>query len=733
MRFSLTHKTCSYLMVLAAFAAVVLSNALEPWVALAALVGLLTSWFAEPPRFAVGRYTTAWNIAALLVLVYLVVRIVQGSEVIIAGVGFLLFVLINKLFNRRSSKDYQQAYVVSFLLMIATTTLNTGLSYAVCFVLYTIFGTWSLVLLHLRREMEQNYLLQHTAEGERSEKVEVERILSSRRIIGPGFLAGTSVLSLGMLIGAVLIFTLFPRIGFGLFSGPKRRGIAMVGFSDEVKLGHHGRLRDNRQVVMRVRFGTAEQRVAPPAGLRWRGKAFDRYEAGAWRHSDDLVGRSAVVTPNAGLYVLNDAPGIPASSTPQQIVAQTLRQEIYLEPLETSVIFAADRPVAVRLPALELGQKRPFVPRRGPLGEIRATARKASGVHYIAYSKPVQIAPARLRAAEPLPAAERARYLQLPANLPARVRALAQRVTAGRRTIYDKARAVEAYLQRNYAYTVELTHERRRDPVDEFLFETRRGHCEYFASALAILLRAAGVHARHVNGFVGGRWNDYGRFLAVAQRDAHAWTEVFFPQVGWVAFDATPARGRPSPPAGGVFDGLEEFVDALRMRWFSYVVEYDLSRQIELVERARNALRGRSSASQRDTLRDWARQRRWYLVASGLIIVLALVGRALWRRWQRRRGATYGAGISSRGSGPHPAARSYLRMLRLLEREGLVKSTEQTPAEFARQLADTGHREAALVDQITAAYYAQRFGARSASPPDLSELTGQLKQRLLRS
>lgn len=733
MRFSQTHKLCSYLMVLSSVAAVVLSGGLTPWTSAAVLAGIVFSWFAEPPRYQVSRYTTGWNIAALSVLAYLIVRVVQGGGVIIGGVSFLLFVLVNKLFNRRTSKDYQQAYVISFLLLVATTTLNTGLSYAVCFALYLLFATWSLVLLHLRREMEQNYLLKHSTEGRPSEKVELERILRSRRIVGPRFLFGTSFLSLGMLLGAALIFMLFPRIGFGLFAGPKRSGLAMVGFSDQVRLGHHGRIRNNQQVVMRVRFGEAARRLPPPLLLRWRGSAFDRYEAGGWRHSDDLVGRTAVVVPKDGLYLLNDAPGMVDAMTPQAAMQQALRQEIYLEPLDTSVIFAADRPVAVRLPPLEIGQQRPFVPRRGPLGEMRAAQRSAAGVHYIAYSWLSTPAAARLRAAGPVTDPDLERFLQLPPNLPQRVHDLARRIVAGKRSTYDKVRAVEAYLQRNYSYTLDLSHTPEKEPVDEFLFETRRGHCEYFASAMAILLRAAGVHSRHVNGFVGGQWNAYGKFLALRQADAHAWTEVLFSNVGWIAFDATPARSRVAPVVDGPLHRMQQLVDALRMRWFSYVVEYDLGRQIALVERMRTAFRGTGRAQGLLGLRGWLRL-HWHFVGATGAMLLVLVGAALgYRRW-RRRVAGGPAGIRARRRRqPHPAAVAYLRMLGLLEREKLRKAAHLTPAEFACELERQGHPAAALVEQITAAYYAERYGQRPADRGQLADLLALLRRRLQNS
>lgn len=734
MPFSLTHKVCSYLMVMAAIGSVVLSSGLSAVATVIVVAGVTLSWFAEAPRYRVENYTTIWNVAALAFLAYLVLRVAQGGEVIVAGLSFLLFVLINKLFNRRSSRDYQQAYVISFLMLIAATTLNTGLSYAVCFVGYVVFATWSLALLHLRREMEENYLLKHTEAGHRSEKVEVERILNSRRIVGPGFLAGTSALSVGMLLVATLIFTFFPRIGFGLFSGPKRRGLTMAGFSDRVRLGHHGTIRDNQRVVMRVVFGSRTRPIQPPLTLRWRGSVFDRYEEGVWRHSDDLAGRTMVVAPSANVFLLNSAPGLPPVPTVDAVRQQTLRQEIYLEPLDAAVIFGVDRPVAIELPEAKIGQRRPFVPRRGPFGEIRASNRRTVGAHYIAYSKLVTPSSQQLRAGHIPQDESLARFLQLPADLPQRVRKLAERITAGRYTIYDRVLAVQSYLRRNYTYTLALTHEKGHEPLDEFLFETRRGHCEYFATAMAVLLRAAGIHSRHVNGFVNGQWNHYGQYLAVRQADAHAWTEVLFSNLGWVAFDATPSGSLPRPEAGGLLSGMGQLLDALRMRWFTYVVEYDLSKQIAMVERVRHALAGRGSAQDAAGFGAWLRGNRRTAFLSGALVLLFAAGLVL-RGWLRRRLRGVGErGRGAVGAGRHPATLVYLRMLRLLEAAALTKSVDLTPAEFARRLSAAGHASAPIIGAITERYYAARFGgaegAGHSDSHDLGLMLAELKESL---
>ncbi|MCK5798725.1 MAG: DUF3488 domain-containing protein, partial [Deltaproteobacteria bacterium] len=612
MPFALTHKITSYLMVLAAVASLLLSPELSPLATILALVGVGASFFAEPPRYPQRRLAIAWNIVTLLFFFVLIARVlVADVSPIRAGSHFLLLVLVNKLFNRRQSKDYRQIYVLSFLMLVAATTLNTSLTYAVCFIAYIFFAIWALILFHLRREMEDNDLIKHSEANTPGKKVKIDRILASRRIVGGAFFASTSLIALLVILGAAAIFTFFPRVGLGILSGPRRHALTMAGFSEHVRLGQHGTIRDNPQVVMRVRFGPpgAPRKTPPPLSLLWRGAVYDHYTQGAWAHSPAVSGRPRPVTPHDGLFVMNYAPGVDEHASAADLRRTLLRQEIYLEPLNARVIFGADRPVALEIPRRKLTSRLIFTPARGPLGELRAYRSHTAGVLYVAYSQVRRPRAKLLRQASP-----KARpllgsvFLQIPDEMPQRVRALAQRITAGKRLTYDKVIAVQRYLQTRYRYSLDLVHIPGREPIDEFLFETRRGHCEYFASAMAILLRAVEIPTRHVNGFAGGEWNDYGSYLAVREGDAHAWTEVFFANVGWIAFDPTPASGTATIQDSSILRTLHQIVDALRLRWSRYVIEYNIGKQIKLLTRVKRLLQDKTAKGASPSA--WHRARR---------------------------------------------------------------------------------------------------------------------------
>src|SRR5262249_37169661 len=217
---------------------------------------------------------------------------------------------------------------------------------------------------------------------------------------------------------------------------------------------------------------------------------------------------------------------------------EALRQEIYLEPLDTATLFAASTPAAVdvdnvipRSPAAAIG-------RLGQNDEVRYP--HGGGLRYVAWSDPRGAPAAALREAADA-SADYDAYRALPDELPPRVAELARRIVEGKTTPYEKAEAVAAYLRRTYRYTLVMETDNRREPLDYFLFDRREGQCEYFSSAMAVLLRAVGVPTRNVNGFLGGEWNEYGKYIAVRSGDAHSWVEVYLEGVGWTTWDPTPS------------------------------------------------------------------------------------------------------------------------------------------------------------------------------------------------
>jgi hypothetical protein len=284
---------------------------------------------------------------------------------------------------------------------------------------------------------------------------------------------------------------------------------------------------------------------------------------------------------------------------------------------------------------------------------------------------------------------------------------------ADARTDAERARSIERHLVLHGRYTDDPPAELAADPgveaaspIERFLLGELAGHCEYFASAMVVLAREAGLPARLVNGFAGGRVNEIGGFGEVTQSDAHAWVEVHFERAGWVRYDPTPPdlRARADAP-WTLATRTADLASALELWWFQRVVGFDRSDQISAMKRAWLAWRARRQGGTRTDDAGPARTLAWRdaLERRELVVVVGACGAALvlavavLRR--RREGAQTG----------HP---DYRRALRLLARRGLERAPGTTARGFAVEVRPRLPDAAAdAFARLTEAYLAERFGA----------------------
>lgn len=290
---------------------------------------------------------------------------------------------------------------------------------------------------------------------------------------------------------------------FAGVSGPSRlRGVS---FSESIRLGLAPNLGE------RVVFT-----VEAPAGRFWRAMSYDFYTGAGWKVTENA--RSERVTPTF-------------------IARERLDATFDVKVPHGNLLFGANEPASASVPHLfSTG------PDRGFSATLRAVDRgQAAGV-YTVTSFISTATKQELRAATgPIPASLRETYLQLPASLPQRVRDKAREVTAASPNAYDKAEAMEQWLRTNFRYSTSVkAPPPGRDPVDYFLFELKEDFCEYFASAMVVMLREVGVPARMVEGYTTG--DSVGGQFVVREQNAHAWVEVYFPRYGWIEFEPTPSE-----------------------------------------------------------------------------------------------------------------------------------------------------------------------------------------------
>jgi hypothetical protein len=162
------------------------------------------------------------------------------------------------------------------------------------------------------------------------------------------------------------------------------------------------------------------------------------------------------------------------------------------------------------------------------------------------------------------------------------VAALAEEITRGLTTDLERAGVVLTYLSENYRYTLNPKRGAGENPLEDFLFYSKEGYCEHYATAMAILLRHAGIPSRIVTGYIQGQWNEYGKYFLVRQLDAHSWVEVYIDGAGWTTFDPTPVEGLTTPEESS---RLGLFLDSVRWRWSRYIVNYTLTDQMRVGSR----------------------------------------------------------------------------------------------------------------------------------------------------
>jgi transglutaminase-like putative cysteine protease len=530
----------------------------------------------------------------------------------------------------------------------------------------------------------------------------------SRALSGTGLLltAGTLAISLGL-------FFLLPRLSAGYLSSYSPRNEFVSGFSESVQLGEIGLIQQSNVVVMHIELeqsgGTFAGPPAVPQDLKWRGVALTHFDGRLWSNPPDQT--MEVASGNGGrfdlLHTERQREKILTSSEGQRF--RPLRYRVVMEPVGANVLFLA--PVAA---SLQARIRQVGIDSNGSVLNLDRRMTES----YEATSLLPQVTPRLLRSRSGnVPPDVAAAYTQLPEHLDPRVRQLAQRITQDASTDYDKAVAVEQYLSANYGYSLQMAITPPADPLAYFLFERKQGHCEYFASAMALLLRTVGIPSRIVNGFRAGEYNDLTGKYIIRGRDAHSWVEAYLPAYGWATFDPTP------PDPQGSADGWSRlllYLDAGREFWREWVINYDFLHQRTLTTSA-----SRKSLQAVEEARLWSRRQyrslvqrarsmqqsvadaplRWSMlgmVGAGMALLLLNLPRLI-------RGLRKSRLARNPARAPQAAASIwYERMVRALERRGVRKLPEQTPAEFVEAIFEPELRGS--VAAFTQEYEQARFG-----------------------
>ena len=640
---------------------------------------------------------------------------------LLGAVHFLLAVTVLRLFSATSDRDAIFLAMLSFASVLASAVFTVDTNFFFLFVAYLMFGVATFLGLEIRRSAQGTVFPPLHAETGRE-----------RRFYRAISLAAMTV-TLGAIFFGSLLFFFFPRVSAGYFAKSGFQPSLMTGFTDSVELGQIGEIQKDNTVVMRVQTGHP---VDYPL-LRWRGIALTTFDGRRWTTDDKRVEMKNVG--GGGWVVLNSPYAMQAP-----IVGQ-LRYTILMQPMASDAIFAPAQVMQLRGnfssdPSRYTGEQHFSSLKLDSTDSISNPARNFAQIRYEGVSLLPAARPPKARTASTdYPQDIRDVYLQLPEHLDARIPELARKITETANNPFDKAIVMENYLHRNFSYTLNLVGKPGADPLPNFLFVTKAGHCEYFASAMTVMLRTLGIPSREVNGFLPGEYNDVAGDYIVRASDAHSWVEAFFPGSGWVVFDPTPVA---AGTQRGMFSRLNLYLDWMQLNWNEWVVNYDWAHQTLM---ARNVRQGTTDYS--TAIREWFRRQQergmnglmaWQNSHANLrmlfpvaLVLLLVILRMNWIRWlfrwlnlslELRRPA-------EKRDNPQLASRLYADMLRVLERRGFRRRETQTAGEFAATL-EMQPALAAPVCEFTTLYAQARFGGAACDASRLQALLEQIRSVL---
>jgi len=706
-------KTISYLVVFCGFLSLWVSGGFGLPVTFLFLLVIIGAGFLERTHWQISERFGTLLILLIVPLFYIAWKYkligFESAETLITGLLARMILILAgiKLLQKKTDKDWIFLYIISFFEVLLAAGLSINPIYLASLILYLLVTICAIVSFEIRKTSRS------ITGNTQPEKKDLPKVSKISRLP----LTAISLLILIVTLAMPLFFIL-PRVGGAGLGNNSNAISSSTGFSDSVRLGAIGRLQQNNETVMRVRLEKSGNR---PGNLYWRGIALDTFDNQSWSKSKYDY-KEPYIRGEKDFFLMD------YSSGKENVAVQT----IYLEPIDTPVLFTLSHPVAI--------QGNFNVLYKDSEGAINFNRNGFERLSYKVYSDRSLPDEKELKSDNGAYSQEDSRYLQIPENIDKRISQLAAQITEKSHNKYDKAKAIESYLQTQFGYTLEMK-ARGEQPLADFLFRVREGHCEYFASAMAIMLRTQGIATRIVNGFQQGEYNETAGVYIVKQKDAHSWVEVYFPEENaWVPFDPTPFAGRSDNlNSAGIFGGFGSYLEALETFWIQYFVSYDNQEQRSLFRSVRsgfNQYQIKASAlltQMQRHISDWWRDVRGdkglqvsaiaiaygvgYLLAaaSGLFIIFWLYrkisGLEIWQNifaWLKSKNEA-------------TIIEFYQRMQKVLASKGFVRQPHQTPLEFAFAL----NMPEAI--NITEKYNSVRFGEKSLSSEEAKEIDVWLK------
>ena len=637
---------------------------------------------------------TRWTTAATLLYIgfYPLDVLYISREFIPATVHLICFLAVVRVLTARTNRDYFFVKLIAFLELVAATLLSMSLNFFVFLVLFVIFGVATFACSEIRR----------------SGQLGRRRVVALKRFHGR-LAAITALITVSILLMTAGLFFILPRTARAAFRSMVSERYHLPGFSNEITLGQIGELQQRNTPVMHVKVEPPNDRT----GMKWRGAALSQFDGKRWYNPRSPV---EAIRLRRGINQL-------ASETQRgRRSGDRISYMVRLGPTDSDTLFFAGIPELLQIDDVP-------VVFRSSGDAYRTGSRTLDGRRYLAVAHRPEVGPLVEGEVAELPEQTYNEHLLLPGSIDRRIIELSRAKGTGAAPV-QRAKAIEKYLRTEFSYTTDLLQQQVKDPLAHFLFERRKGHCEYFASAMAVMLRSIHIPARVVTGFQSGVYNPMTGWHIIRASDAHSWVEAWLPGRGWTTFDPTPPDPNAALRAGALWTRVLLYLDAAETVWRDWVVGYNLEQQLDLMSRVERGGRLLETTFFADRVKEFSdrmveavKPLVVYFVGLFVVAILGFVfGPRLWKLVLHRRNA---ARISRGEVVASDAAILYARMLEVLRQRGLEKPGWLTPGEFARIVPPSPTAE--LVQDITSAYHDLRYGNKPDAGPRMVQLLQDLE------
>lgn len=651
-------------------AALCLTGELEPAYCLAGICTFMLSFILDRLPKLQRRFRRLETPVVVVLILQLVLDMTMRHQTIFIAVAhFLILFQVFKWCGLKERKDAFQIFLFGFFQLLAACTLSVDVWQAALLLAVIPVGAAGLYWNSVQREADLSGI---KAEGR-------TRTLYLRMGLGISTGAIPTVVAL-----TAFVFLVFPRLT--LNASLPGFGNAHIGYTDRINLSQSGTLKGDETIVLWLSFPDDRIRMAWDGYLR--GSTLSQFDGRLWSPAKQTSLRT--LTPDgSGWFRFAPTRG-----------REEFTQEIMLIDPSASTVFMAGRPLAIHAPLPSLQRD------------------EAGSVHWsVSWKRPLryQITATYSAAALASDSKEDPSALTnvgLASLALGRLASLARTITAGATTDDARAHQIERYLRTKYAYSLDLPSGSSENPVEDFLFQSRRGPCGYFASAMAVLLRLEGIPARVVAGYYRGEWNEPAKQFTIREKDAHAWVEAYLLGQGWVRFDPSP-RSTTSSASARRWHSVRQYMDYMGLKWNNWVIQYDLYAQLRAFERVR-----RSSESLNDQVAVWMSRPR-----KGSSSITEPTVTSSKQSLPYKTLLFFAVLLASAGAYARPrtpsslpnSARDYLSFLNRMARRGHTRRPEETGLEFAQRMEREDPSKKEVVWEATRRYYQLRF-SRSHDP-----------------